>query len=224
MKRSAKSRNSLAKTSAKLDSANASSKDVGHAGAELMGKALGSQIRLFRSQLNLTIGELAKRAALSPGMLSKIETGAASPSLETLGTLARALNVPVTALFRKYEEEREAAHIKAGHGASVDRPGSKFGLAYRLLGHPIKRSRVSVEPCLVTIKDATADFSSLQHNGVEFIYLLEGKLVYRHGQKTYLLNPGDSLFFDGDITHGPQEAVKRPVRFLSMIVQPRFDD
>ncbi|MGE3065199.1 MAG: helix-turn-helix domain-containing protein [Hyphomicrobiaceae bacterium] len=193
--------------------------------SNLMEIAIGRQARGFRQMLNLTIPELSRSSGLSPGMLSKIETGAISPSLTTLQTLANALNVPVTSLFQKYEEEREAIQIRSGLGPVVNRQGSKHGLVYHYLGHPIKRSRVSVDPCLVSIKDRQPFTPvSLQHTGVEFIMMIEGELIYRHGQKLYHLKRDDTLFFDGDISHGPERAIVRPIKFLSIIVQPRFGD
>jgi quercetin dioxygenase-like cupin family protein len=44
-------------------------------------------------------------------------------------------------------------------------------------------------------------------------------MIYRHLNATYTLTPGDSLFFDADAPHGPEELVTLPVRFLSVISQ-----
>ena len=82
--------------------------------------AIGRQVRVYRTQLGMTIANLARQAELSPGMLSKIENGQTSPSLTTLQSLAAALNVPVTALFRQYEQDREASFVKAGKGLVID--------------------------------------------------------------------------------------------------------
>ena len=69
--------------------------------------SIGREVRFFRKKMDLTIADLAKLAGLSTGMLSKIENGIASPSLATLQALSSALNIPVTAFFRKFEEERD---------------------------------------------------------------------------------------------------------------------
>jgi quercetin dioxygenase-like cupin family protein len=63
-----------------------------------------------------------------------------------------------------------------------------------------------------------------QHEGVEFLYMLEGELSYRHGDKTYTLTPGDSLFFDADVPHGPDELRRMPIRFLSVICYSRAEE
>jgi transcriptional regulator with XRE-family HTH domain len=182
--------------------------------------AIGQQARQFRQELDMTVGELAKLAGLSVGMLSKIENGMTSPSLATLRALAEALNVPVTSLFRKYEEQRDATYVKAEQGLVIERRGSRAGHQYQLLGHSIGKG-VSVEPYLVTLTEKSEVFPLFQHSGQEFIYLLSGKVRYRHGNRTYKLQPGDSLFFDADAPHGPEELLELPIRLLSVIVEQK---
>ena len=168
----------------------------------------------------MTVGELAKLAGLSVGMLSKIENGVTSPSLATLRALAQALNVPVTSLFRKYEEQRDATYVKAEQGLVIERHGSRAGHQYQLLGHNIGKG-VSVEPYLITLTQKSEVFPLFQHDGQEFIFLLSGKVRYRHGNQTYVLAPGDSLFFDADAPHGPEELLELPIRLLSVIVEQK---
>ena len=181
-------------------------------------KAIGRQVRRYRKQLGLTITDLGVRTDLSAGMLSKIENGNTSPSLATLRALSTALNVPVTALFREFEEQRDATFVKAGQGLAIDRRGTRAGHQYRLLGHSV-HSDVSVEPYLITLASEAEVFPIFQHAGVEFIYILQGSMVYRHLNATYTLTPGDSLFFDSDAPHGPEKLVDLPVRFLSVMAQ-----
>jgi transcriptional regulator with XRE-family HTH domain len=182
--------------------------------------AIGRQVRDYRQRLDLTVAELAKGAGLSPGMLSKIENGLTSPSLGTLQALSGALNVPVTALFRRYEEHRDASLVRAGEGITIERRGTRAGHLYQLLGHSLDKS-VDVEPYLCTLTEESEVFPLFQHAGVEFIYMLEGEVVYRHADKTYTLRPGDSFCFAADALHGPEELVTLPIRFLSIMVSPR---
>ena len=182
--------------------------------------AIGRQVRVYRTQLGMTIANLARQSELSPGMLSKIENGQTSPSLTTLQSLAGALNVPVTALFRKYEQDREASFVKAGKGLVIDRRGTRAGHQYHLLGHSVGDRAMLVEPYLIVISEASDVFPLFQHDGAEFIYILEGEMVYRHGSRVYAMSPGDSLYFDADAPHGPEELNKLPIRFLSFIVEP----
>jgi transcriptional regulator with XRE-family HTH domain len=185
--------------------------------------AIGREIRNFRTKMDLTIAELAKLADLSSGMLSKIENGNTSPSLATLQSLSKALNIPVTAFFRKYEEERDASFVPAGEGLIIERRGTRAGHQYQLLGHTVGKS-MSVEPYLITLTEQSEVFPLFQHPGMEFLYMLEGRMLYMHGNKSYRMTPGDSLLFDADTPHGPEDLQKLPIRFLSVIVSPRFTE
>ena len=195
-------------------------KDPAHVGAteNALEKAIGRQVKRYRGQLGLTITDMCNRTGLSAGMMSKIENGNTSPSLATLRSLSTALNVPVTALFREFEEQRDATFVKAGEGLAIERRGTRAGHQYQLLGHSV-HSDVSVEPYLITLEKESEVFPIFQHSGVEFIYLLQGSMIYRHLNAIYTLTPGDSLFFDADAPHGPEELVTLPVRFLSVISQ-----
>ncbi|MDA9990189.1 XRE family transcriptional regulator [Paracoccaceae bacterium] len=180
--------------------------------------AIGKEVRHFRQIQRITVKELSDQTGLSTGMLSKIENGITSPSLTTLQLLANALGVPVTALFRRFEEEREAVYTKTGEGVEIVRQGTRAGHQYNLLGHiGANSSGVFTEPYLITLSHESDIFPTFQHDGLEFIYVLEGQVKYRHGFKLYHLEPGDTLYFDADAPHGPEELVELPVRFLSVI-------
>ncbi|NJM28981.1 MAG: helix-turn-helix domain-containing protein [Rhizobiales bacterium] len=182
----------------------------------LLEAAIGREVRHFREKLGITIAELASSAGISAGMLSKIENGATSPSLTTLQALGKALQVPVTALFRGFEETRDASFVKAGQGLTIERRGTRAGHQYQLLGHS-PHGPVMVEPYLISLTHQSDVFPTFQHAGLEFLYMLEGNVVYRHGDKTYDMFPGDSLFFDADVPHGPEELRELPIRYLSVI-------
>jgi quercetin dioxygenase-like cupin family protein len=51
--------------------------------------------------------------------------------------------------------------------------------------------------------------------------MLEGEVEYRHGHDTFNLQPGDTLFFDADAPHGPEQLVKLPAKYLSIISYPQ---
>ncbi|WP_170352117.1 MULTISPECIES: helix-turn-helix domain-containing protein [Ruegeria] len=184
--------------------------------------AIGREVRAFRKKQNTTVAELAQLTGLSIGMLSKIENGNTSPSLTTLQSLADALSVPLTSFFRQFEERREAVHTKAGEGVELEREGTRANHQYNLLGHiGANGSGVIVEPYLITLTVESDVFPTFQHDGIETIYMLEGEVDYRHGDKIYPLKPGDTLFFDADAPHGPERLVNLPARYISVISYPQ---
>jgi transcriptional regulator with XRE-family HTH domain len=184
--------------------------------------AIGREVRASRKKRGLTVANLAAATNLSLGMMSKIENGVTSPSLTTLRTLSNVLGTPMSSFFRSFEEARNAAFAKAGEGVDVERRGTRAGHQYNLLGHiGSDSSGVVVEPYLITLSEnSDVLFPPFQHDGMEFIYMLEGEVVYRHGNHLYRMTPGDSLFFDADSPHGPEELTRLPISFLSIITYP----
>lgn len=157
------------------------------------------------------MAEAADRIGVSKAMLSKIENAQTSCSLTTLARLARGLNVPVTALFRGVDAERKSAFVPAGHGAqSFSRDAS-----YELLG-ALRGEHRRMDAVLVTLTEESEPSPQFQHPGTEFIYMLEGTMVYACGDVRYTMRPGDTLQFDGEGLHGPEETVRLPCRFLSI--------
>jgi len=184
--------------------------------------AIGRQVRELRARKRLTGAELAAKAGLSVGMLSKIENGVISPSLTTLQVLANALSVPLLQLFSGFDEPRGAMHVKAGEGAETDREGTRAGHQYQLLGHiGSNNSGVVVEPYMITLTTESDRFPTFQHEGIELLYMLDGVVDYRHGDQIYRLEPGDTLLFDADAPHGPEGLVSLPARYLSVISYPQ---
>ena len=178
---------------------------------------IGNTIRQLRQKHKLTIAEVCDRANISRGMLSKIENAQTATSLETLAKLASALGVSLSTLFRNYNmPEGDAQLVKSGEGMEVVRRGTKRGHTYHLLAYD-RGSTKLFEPFLIAMDDASGAFPTFEHPGVEFIHMLQGKIEYRHGQSTYLLEPGDSLTFQGDIPHGPEKLIELPIVFLAII-------
>jgi transcriptional regulator with XRE-family HTH domain len=183
-------------------------------------EGIGAEVRRLRKSFDLTVAELGTAAGISAGMLSKIENASISPSLATLDALAKALNVSVSRLFAESEERRDCSFVKAGSGVRIERRGTKAGHQYDLLGHSLA-GELGVEPYLITLKEDAVPYTSFRHAGVEFLYMLSGKVRYRHADRTYLMEPGDAMFFDAGARHGPEELVEAPMQYLSIIIYPR---
>jgi transcriptional regulator with XRE-family HTH domain len=189
-------------------------------GERSLEQVIGAQVRQHRRRLGLTGAELAAAAGLSVGMLSKIETGQISASLGSLQSLSEALGVPLTALLAPYEQRRDCSFVGAGRGVTIERRGSKAGHRYQLLGHSLA-GEIVVEPYLITLSTDAVPYASFQHAGTEIIHMLTGVVGYRHGDRTYRLSPGDTLMFDAEALHGPEELVELPMIYLSIIIYPR---
>jgi len=181
---------------------------------------VGNTIRDLRRANGLTIADIAERAEISRGMLSRIENGQTASSLEGLNRIARALGVSLSTLFRNFEVDDGGAQlVKKGQGMEVARRGTRSGHTYHLLAYDQGPSKL-FEPFLITIEEPSETFPVFEHPGTEFIYMLEGKMEYRHGSSSYRLEPGDALTFTGEVPHGPGELTECPIRFITVIIYP----
>ncbi|PAU86195.1 XRE family transcriptional regulator [Pseudomonas sp. WN033] len=178
---------------------------------------LGMQIRRQRQAQGLKITDVARIAGISQGMLSKIENAQVSTSLDTLTRLCDVLGLPMSKLFSQYDQQGGGALlVHSGEGLEVVRRGTEKGHTYQLLNHT-RGPKKSFEAYMISMDDAAEEFPTFSHPGTEFIHLLEGRLVYRHGNQLYPMGPGDSLTFDAEVPHGPETLVEVPIRLLSIM-------
>ncbi|MFS0826973.1 helix-turn-helix domain-containing protein [Pseudomonas phoenicis] len=178
---------------------------------------LGLQLKRERQAQALKLADVARIAGISQGMLSKIENAQVSTSLDSLSRLCDVLGMPMSKLFAQYDQpDGNALLVKAGEGMEVVRRGTEKGHTYQLLNHT-RGPRKSFEAYMVSMDDASEEFPTFSHPGTELLHLLEGELVYRHGNQLYRMQAGDSLSFDGETPHGPEELVQVPIRMLSVI-------
>ncbi|HEC74224.1 MAG TPA: XRE family transcriptional regulator [Methylophaga aminisulfidivorans] len=191
---------------------------------QTLDKHLGNTLRHIRTENGLTIAEVAMRANVSRGMLSKIENGLTSPSLEKLEQLANALGVKLSRLFHDYDTPMGGAQfVKHDEGMEVVRRGTKSGHTYQLLAYDTGPKKL-FEPFLISLHEESEVFAPFEHAGTEFIYMLEGKLEYTVGEERFILEPGDSLTFNAEQPHRPETKLQMPIRYLAIIYYDSLDD
>jgi transcriptional regulator with XRE-family HTH domain len=178
---------------------------------------IGMKVKKARLQEGLKITDVARISGISQGMISKIENAHVSTSLETLNKLCSAIGLPISQVFNDFDRPEGNAHFtKSGEGLEVVRRGTDKGHTYQLLTYQ-RGGKKNFEPFLITMDDLSEVFPTFSHAGEEFIYLLQGKLQYRHGNHLYEMEAGDSLTFDGEVPHGPEKLIEVPIKLLSII-------
>ena len=182
-------------------------------------RVVGERVRDARRALGLTMAQVAETAEISLGMVSKIEHGQTSPSLSTLTRLAHAARVPITAFFRGLDEEHDVVIVRADERMEILHEGTREGHVYEDLGSLRGKTRI-IEPMMVTLESSDEVFPLFQHEGVEFLHMLEGAMDYGYGPKNYRLGAGDTIQIHGEVAHGPVQLVELPVRFMSVKVFP----
>jgi transcriptional regulator with XRE-family HTH domain len=180
---------------------------------------IGQKIRALRLERSVTLDQLASEVGLTKGQVSKIENGKVSSPVSTLTRIAAALAVEAGYFFENPPDRRpRAALVRRADRKVIVGRGTKLGHSYESLayGLPFKKS---FEPYLMRIEEKRINPARnvFRHPGHELIFMLKGKMDYRHGDGVYRLEPGDSLFFDGTLEHGPLRVFAPPVEFLSII-------
>jgi transcriptional regulator with XRE-family HTH domain len=157
---------------------------------------VGGNLRDLRSEKGLSLRSLAQLSGLNVNTLSLIENGKTSPSVSTLQQLASALEVPITAFFETHIARNNISYQKSGQ-----RPQAAFAygsLADLGAGLTLQGG----QPLLVSLKPrANSGQTPIVHTGHEFVFCLEGRIAYTVEDKTYLLDPGDSLLFEAHLPH-----------------------
>lgn len=181
-------------------------------------KRIGEVIKEKRVAANLTLADLGAGAGISSAMLSRIENGMATASLDSLEKICEALGVSMADLFHQTEQKNGTAQlIKRADQMEVVRVGTKHGHTYKLLSYD-RGPRKIFEPFYIEMDRKSQSWPRFSHPGTEFIYMLQGRVEYRFGDTTYLLEPGDALTFSGNVVHGPERMLDDRAKFLAIII------
>lgn len=183
-------------------------------------KRVGEVIKQLRLAAKLTLADLSEGAGMSSAMLSRVENGMATASLDSLERICHALGVSLSDLFKQTDKKEGTAQlIKRADQMEVVRVGTKHGHTYRLLSYDRGPKKI-FEPFLIEMDRKSQSWPRFAHPGIEFIFVLQGRVEYRFGDKTYLLEPGDAFTFSGDVVHGPERLLDDRAKFLAIIVYP----
>ncbi len=168
---------------------------------EVIKLGIGNKIRELRKKRGMTLARLGKLSGLSVGFLSQVETGAAMAPLTTLLAIARALEVKMEAFFKEEQPDENVSVVKkADHVTVKRRRHNEVGYLYRSLAH--RRSNKKMEPFLVEFEPRKKEqMKFFDHPGEEFIYVIEGVIEFRTEKEAYVLEAGDSVYFNSDIPH-----------------------
>jgi transcriptional regulator with XRE-family HTH domain len=158
---------------------------------------IGQMLRVYREKKGQNLGEVANRANISVSMLSQIERGKVTPSIDTLLEVCDALEFDVVDLFRRISQRQNVTIRHKGGRLITERQG----VAYEQL---TKSPEGSVPAELLRLEvpaGMTAGLSSEGHEGIEMGYVLSGAAKITVGSDSYDLNTGDSIAFYSHVPH-----------------------
>lgn len=175
-------------------------------------KQISERIKELRAILEVDAADLAKQVNLSVEEYMQYENAQTDIPIGVIYAVAAALNVdPTVLLTGDAPRMRDYTIVRQGKGVSVERyEGYRFNsLAFNYIGR-------TFDPMIVDLEPMEKGPDLVVHAGQEFNYVLEGTVQLVIGGREFLLEAGDSAFFDPMTPHG-QRAVGGPVKFLTII-------
>ncbi len=163
---------------------------------------LGCRLREIRKKRGMTLQELGQKTGVTAGLLSKIENFRTVPSLPALVTIARALGADLGELFAglSCDTGSQWLLIHPEEQQSVERD-PEHGLRYRMaLELPMEAG--TMQAMLVSGGEGKAR-EPVTTEADQLTYVLKGCFAYVIGEDTLELAPGDLLYFNGRLLHGP---------------------
>jgi transcriptional regulator with XRE-family HTH domain len=177
---------------------------------------LGSHIRARRLELKLSLREVAQRVGLTASFLSQVERDLTSPSIESLHKISEALQVPIFHFLT--EPDAKSPVVRHNQRLQLTSPDSH--LMYELLTPNLN---CRMEAFLAERKPGDEKIAErLRQYTEEFMYVLQGQLEIQLGEDIYLLEPGDTIYFEGPSLRRLAARGDTPLRFISVITPPIF--
>jgi transcriptional regulator with XRE-family HTH domain len=170
-------------------------------------------IRKLREEKGFTLDALAKAARVTKGFLSQVENFRALPSLSLLYKIAEAMEVEPAVLFSISTQRPRFIFTKKGKAAVIEREHPESGFVYKALAKG--KNTKTMEPFLLEIP-ARATRKSVCTNGDEFIYIIKGDVDFHLCGDIVHMKPGDSLYFEGEIPHFPENVTDK--RAIMLVV------
>jgi transcriptional regulator with XRE-family HTH domain len=170
------------------------------------------RIKEFREILEISVIDIAKEIGIPYETYVKYESGEMDIPISVLYKIAGRLGTDATVLLTGEDPKMEnAAVCRKGKGVRIERyPGYEFSsLAYNFKGR-------TIEPLLVYLDPSRAPAAQVTHSGQEFNYVVKGKVKVTVGKREYILEAGDSIYFDAGLPHG-QSAAEGPAQFITII-------
>src|SRR5512136_1339241 len=158
---------------------------------------IGRRIKASRISKKFTLEQLASQTGFTKGYLSRIEKSQKSPPLSTLGIIARVLGITISFLVGEEGQQTSFSIVKKGERPLFARKGTAFEYSYEAVAHTYPNK--SIEPLILTLPLKPKKKTIAQHEAEELLFVLEGTMKFLHGNREYIVEEGDCVYFDSGI-------------------------
>lgn len=185
---------------------------------------VGEKIKSLRETREISVAELAERTALSVEQIERIENNVDIPSLAPLIKIARALGVRLGTFLDDQDEvgavvcrkqETADATISFSNNAADARTHMRY--------HSRSKSKADrhMEPFIIDIEAVgETDYELSSHEGEEFVYVMEGTIEVCHGKNKYVIEAGDTIYYDSIVPHHLHGYQGEAAKILAVVYTP----
>lgn len=180
-------------------------------------EALGARVRALREAMGLSLRDLAVRSKVSAPMLSQVERGETSPTIQVAARIAHGLELRLSQLLR-LDEGGSVEVVRAGERRAG--PAGARGHSYEILTPPLpgqraELSRHRLEPGALT--GGAGDPPMHEAGSRESALVEAGRVTLHCDGAEHQLEAGDCVTFDADLPHHFENPGPAPAQLLAVV-------
>ena len=187
-------------------------------------KIVGEKIKSLRESQSISMEELAQRSGLAIEQIERIENNIDLPSLAPLIKIARVLGVRLGTFLDDQDENGPVVCRKDESQNSISFSNNAIHSRKHMesfLPPQNPRAARHMEPFIIDVATTDdSDFVLSSHEGEEFIMVMEGTMEISYGKNTYLLEEGDSIYYDSIVPHHVHAYEGQAAKILAVVYTP----
>ncbi|MEG1540289.1 MAG: XRE family transcriptional regulator [Muribaculaceae bacterium] len=186
-------------------------------------RIVGEKIKTLRETKGITMEELAERSGLALEQVKRIEDNIDLPSLAPLIKIARVLGVRLGTFLDDQDELGPAVCRKMDTSDSISFSNNATHSRRHMEYHSLSKAKADrhMEPFIIDVAaTADTDFVLSSHEGEEFIMVMTGAMEINYGKTTYVLEEGDSIYYDSIVPHHVHAFEGQAAKILAVIYTP----
>ena len=180
---------------------------------------IGTILKRYREKMRKNQGDIASNAGISISMLSQIERGVVSPSIDTLCCVCTALGLEISELFRRITPKTPVRIKRTGERLTIRHDGVFF----EQLSASVQSNFPAEMLLIEVLPGKQIGLSGSGHEGVEMGYVLEGSALLTVEGEDFPISKGDSVSFNATLPHGLVNNGKKSFKAIWTALPPHQD-
>jgi len=184
---------------------------------------VGSKVKSIRESKNIDLEQLAQRSGLTIDQIVRIEENQNLPSLAPLIKIARVLGVRLGTFLDDNQNLGPVVCRKEDQPQGISFSSETANSHNNLNFFSLAQSKIGrhMEPFLIDIDSASENGYALSsHEGEEFLYVLDGAVEVTYGKTKYVVEAGESIYYDSIVEHNVHAANESKAKILAVVYTP----